>query len=457
MTKTTILTEVASVKALKTAWQLLNKSNRDSRGISSITIKNFEDRLDSNLEKLSTELLSGKFRFSPVRGTTIKKKNLQAKLVSPQGHLKNLRPLRIPEIKDRVVHKALAIAIESHISHAFNLKNDSSFAYQKGKGIENAILKMGMYFNTGYKIILEADIIKFFDTINSLELIKKVQTALPDDSINTLLADAVKQQIGNIDELKSKKVFELYFENSEAGIPQGNALSPLLANVYLSSFDEKMSTSGFKLIRYADDFIVMCKTFEEAGNAYEIALDELQNKLNLKLHPLGADSKTRIVDPRQHEFSFLSVRFDGEKFTIHPQKLKEFFLKLKCLVSKQSRSELYPNEEIGLFQALTKLKNLTDGWIAAYYFLDCDRQIDELDKFINILLVQIFEDFGLSLKKNVLVEESLKGQRRKNLALSLKQRKATGIKLCTETLNKVRDGISPLRQRIQELLIEEHS
>jgi RNA-directed DNA polymerase len=91
-----------------------------------------------------------------------------------------------------------------------------------------------------------------------------------------------------------------------------------------------MSEAGFKLIRYADDFIVVCKSKEDAYKAYQFAIDELENKLGLNLHPLGDSNKTRIVDPRQSEFSFLSIKFDGEKYTIYPKKVKEFYEKIKC-------------------------------------------------------------------------------------------------------------------------------
>lgn len=454
MKPNTILAEVGSVTSLKEAWRSLNKFNKKSRGISATTIQDFEDRLEENLEKLSKYLLSGTFKFSPVRGTTINKKNLKPKVPNSnksEDQFANLRPLRIPEIQDRIVHKALAISVEKTVSTKFNLRNDCSFAYQKGKGIEDAILKMGHYFGEGYKIILEADIIKFFDTINATNLIKLVQEALPDTSINHLLSGAINQELGNINELKNKKVFEEYFESSEQGIPQGNALSPLLANIYLANFDRRMSKEGFKLIRYADDFIVMCKTYEDAKRAYDISVEELEGKLGLKLHTLGKQGKTRIVDPRQHEFTFLSVRFDGQYFRINPKKVTMLFEKMQCLASKEGRQSLYPGEQIGLLQGLTKLKNLTEGWIAAYYFLDCDKQVSEVDKYINITLVQMFEDFGITLKRNDLEEISLNGQRRKRTGLSQNQRKAIGIPLCIDILAKTRKDVEPIADRIRQI------
>jgi len=453
MKPNTILTEVGSVSSLKEAWRLLNKFNKKSRGISTTTTQDFEDKLDENLEKLSKGLLSGTFKFSPVRGTTISKKGQKPKNSSSntENQLSNLRPLRIPEIQDRIVHKALAIGIEKLVSSKFALRNECSFAYQKGRGIEDAIVKMGQYFEEGYKIILEADIIKFFDTINSSNLIKLIQESLPDSSINHLLKGAINQELGNIDELKNKKVFEQYFESSEQGIPQGNALSPLLANIYLSKFDQRMLKEGYRLIRYADDFIVMCRTYEDAKRAYDISIEELEINLQLKLHPLEIQGKTRIVDPRQHDFIFLSVRFDGSYFRINPKKVKILFEKIQCLASKEGRQSLYPDEQIGLFQALTKLKNLMEGWVAAYYFLDCDRQISEVDKYINIVLVQMFKDFGLTLKRSDLEEISLSGHRRKRWALTQKQRKAIGIPLCADTLLKTRKDVEPIANRIKQI------
>src|SRR5690606_8460599 len=120
---------------------------------------------------------------------------------------------------------------------------------------------------------------------------------------------------------RDQKIYDDIFFSAEEGIPQGNALSPLLANIFLADFDQRMIKEKIKMIRYADDFIIMCKTRAEAEKAYSIAVDELETKLGLKLYPLKEKAEpdekiSRILKPAEHQFNFLSVKFDGKSCSV---------------------------------------------------------------------------------------------------------------------------------------------
>ncbi|RZA03773.1 MAG: hypothetical protein EOP47_01535 [Sphingobacteriaceae bacterium] len=446
----TILDNISSEEALLKAWKLLNKSNKSSKGLSNVSVKDFEGNLKTHIAEISKALKSDSYKFSKVKGVTIKKKDGKP------------RPLRVPEIKDRLVHKVLALEFEKLLSKEFKLDNKCSFAYQKDKGIIDAVAQMVINYREGNPLILEADIEKFFPSVDSEALIKKIKKALPDNSVDDLFERAMKQELGNIQELQNKKVYEEHFLNYENGIPQGNALSPLLANICLSDFDQRMIAANLKMVRYADDFIVLCKDKDEAKRAFEIASDELENKLNLKIYPFQNEEGTlgkfsRIVDPRAFSFSFLSIRFDGKRCWVDDKKVISLIAKLRALASMEERKKEV-KEEIWLLQGLTKFRNLLEGWIAAYYFVDIDPQIIEIDKHVNIELYKMFTSFNFSLNKKDLQKISLKGKSNPRWGLSDTQRKFSGIPTCKTILTKLRTSKDSFEERINtKILIEEKS
>lgn len=143
------------------------------------------------------------------------------------------RPLQIPEVSDRVVIKAIAIELEEHFKELLEKSRGLSFAYQKGLGVKEAVEKINEYCQNGYSYVLEADLINFFGTVDKDSLLNDVVfKRLSDTTINTLIQQALNQSIGNLDSFNVEQ--KKYFENIDKGIPQGNALSPLLSNIFLS-------------------------------------------------------------------------------------------------------------------------------------------------------------------------------------------------------------------------------
>lgn len=268
----TLLGKVTTRVNLQKAWEDISRSARpQSHGLSGQTIQEFGSNWKSNLEFIRNELLSSNYKFGPVRAATISKK----------GGKK--RPLRIADIRDRVVQRAITRVVDRPLSNKYKLYNPASFAYLSRKGVQSAIKQMLQYHQDGCRYMLEADIVDFFGTVNINRLLQEyVFPNLPDTTINTLIDAAFRMEVGNLEDLP-KEDWELYPESS-TGLPQGGYLSPLFSNVYLSEFDHRMLDGNFRLIRYADDFIVMCKTRKEAEKAYQLARDILENKLDLKLH-----------------------------------------------------------------------------------------------------------------------------------------------------------------------------
>lgn len=422
-----LITQIANQAYLRKAWLKLNKSNKDSRGISEETISDFSNSLESNLLTISTELKARKYVFQSVRPVLISK------------GVDEFRPLRLADIRDRLVQKALAMKLEELLAKKYQLDNDCSFGYRSNKNVEDAIKKMVGYYKQGYNIILEADIKKFFDNVNRKKLLSNISSELPDKTINPLLIKALDQSIGDLNRYEERH--HHYFQDSMQGIPQGNALSPLLANIYLAEFDQRMIKENFKLIRYADDFIVMCKDRQEAQRALSVAEDEIHNKLGLELHPLpvpinALGSKTRIVNPVIDSFSFLSIRFDGKQVWVNPKKVTSLISGINE-VTDLSKYKTDPNYQ-GLMTVCKRLKNLLEGWLSAFKYFDVDRNFTEINDHIDYKLLMTLIKLNLKLKSSNLRTKKLKSVDKEVQLLLQEQRMNIGIPTCEKFVNSLK-------------------
>ncbi|HRG88250.1 MAG TPA: reverse transcriptase domain-containing protein [Chitinophagales bacterium] len=415
--QSSLLDQVSAISFLKTAWHRLNKSNKESRGLSSETVEEFQAALEFNLIEVSRQLKQGKFKFSKVRGVVIPKKE--------KG---KYRELRIAEVRDRLVLKAISIVLDQILTDKYDLDNECSYAYRKDRNVEGAIRRMVSLYKEGNKIILEADIKNFFGSVNRAKLLGEVFSNLPDTSLNDLIEQGMEQEVGNFNELGEHQSL---FEESLSGIPQGNALSPLMANIYLSGFDKRMREEGFNMIRYADDFIVMCNSHKLADAAYKLSKHILEEGLGLTLHPLSdpfdTKGKSRIADVRYHKFSFLSIRFNGGQLWVNEKKVKQ----LKESIREVTDISKSPN----LLVIFKRTKNLLEGWLSAYKFVDVDRDVSEIDSYINYQLYMAMLKLSFDIKhantENVIIN------RERRRALTITQRGNTGVPLCKDFLSSI--------------------
>lgn len=368
-TNNSLLIKLSSKENLQNAWNLLKKENEESHGLSGITINDFDKNLSANLDLIAAEIVNQTFEFSSTRATVIKKDNGK------------YRPLQIPEIRDRVVLKALAILLEEDLKEILDKSDGVSFAYQQGKGVREAVLSMKSSFRLGGEVILKADIINFFEEVQKNILLNDlIYPNLSDPSLNKLIEKSMSQKLGGLHRL-SKKHWPL-FKNAGKGIPQGNPLSPLLSNIYLSSFDTHLKENNYLMVRYADDFIVIFKSEEEAKGGYKEISNYLKDRHSLKIHPLdGNGGKTVIINPLNEDFTFLSIKFDGKE--IYPG--KETLGILKSKITKAIKiSEL----NVGLYK---EIYELIKKWIALYSYTDIERYFEYIDSFV---LLQLGKKYG---------------------------------------------------------------
>ena len=204
------------------------------------------------------------------------------------------RPLGIPAVRDRVVQTALRMVLEPIYERDFAAQ---SYGFRPGRGCKDALRRVSELLDKGLVHVVDADLKGYFDSIPQDRLMARIEEKISDGRILGLIEAFLKQGV-----MESGKGWQ----PTERGAPQGAVLSPLLSNLYLDPLDHEMARRGIEMIRYADDFILMCRTLAEA----EVALDEVRKwveSAGLTLHP----TKTRLVDASQRGgFEFLGWHFE---------------------------------------------------------------------------------------------------------------------------------------------------
>ena len=258
------------------------KANRGAAGVDHVTIERYASDLEANLARLSEELRIGSYRPQAIRRHYI------AKLGSPEK-----RPLGIPTVRDRVVQTALRAALEPIFERDFARH---SYGFRPGRGCKDALRRVAELLEAGYVHIVDADLKSYFDTIPKDRLLALVGRKVADGRILALIESFLEQSV--LDGLQRW--------TPEQGTPQGAVVSPLLSNIYLDPLDHLMAGRGYEMVRYADDFVVMCRSPAEAAAALAV-VQHWTTDVGLLLHP----TKTRLVDARVDGFDFLGYRFAG--------------------------------------------------------------------------------------------------------------------------------------------------
>jgi RNA-directed DNA polymerase len=272
------------------------KSNRGAAGVDHQTIKMFEDRLEENLEKLSRSLREGSYRPEAIRRHWIPKPGSNEK-----------RPLGIPTVRDRVVQAALLNVLEPIFERDFG---ERSYGFRPNRGCKDALRRVDDLLKHGYNWVVDADLKSYFDTIPHDSLIERVEKKVSDGAVIALLKGYLKQEV--MDAMKRW--------TPEGGTPQGAIISPLLSNIYLDPLDHEMERRGIEMVRYADDFVILCRSQVEADEALE-RVRQWTAQAGLQLHPV----KTRIVDATQKGgFDFLGYHFERSMKWPREKSLRKF-------------------------------------------------------------------------------------------------------------------------------------
>jgi RNA-directed DNA polymerase len=242
----------------------------------------FEARLEQNLETIAQSLKGGTYRPQPVKRVWISKVGS-----------KEQRPLGIPTVRDRVVQTALRHVMEPIFERDFA---EHSYGFRPKRSAKDALRRVDALLKEGYQWVVDADLKSYYDTIPHQPMLERVGEKVSDSSVMNLMEAMLKQG-----------VMEMMREwQPEEGTPQGAVISPLLSNIYLNPLDHLMQASGAEMVRYADDFIILCRSEAEAIRTLK-QVQQWTADSGLTLHP----EKTRVVDAtKPGGFDFLGYHFE---------------------------------------------------------------------------------------------------------------------------------------------------
>ncbi len=366
--------KVSSEASLREAWRKISKRNMQSRGFDQVTIKSFRSNLDINLQSISEQLRAGTYAFTPLRASILKKSGS-----------KKPRPIQVASVKDRVVMKSLALYIAPTFK-VFDLP--CSFAFIPEQGVKKAVQRIKNLVRDGNCHYFESDIINFFGTVNREVLWEKFSKQIRHRSILKLTKDSFDLELQDLTGFETE--FQNIFAGVDSGIPQGGVLSPMLANFYLHEFDRTLLDAGFDLVRYADDFVVMCSSRERAEEAQALCIKSL-SQLGLSVppsQPLEA-SKTRFGYFTKDGLDFLGIRFEGEVTYPQAKVVKRFRDKVIEILN--------PHSGVNLFNTLQKLRNLIVGWGNSYSGMRVASMYRELDDYIMVSVQDYLSSSGIRL------------------------------------------------------------
>jgi len=271
------------------------KANRGAAGCDHQTIAMYEAKLETNLRDLSDQLRSGAYRPQRIRRVHI-----------PKPGSRELRPLGIPTVRDRVVQTAIRNVIEPIFERDFA---EHSYGFRPGRGCKDALRRVAALLKSGYTHVVDADLKSYFDAIPHVPLMERMRHKIADGRVLDLIEAFLTQ--GVMDGLETRP--------ATAGSPQGAVISPLLSNVYLDPLDHKLAEYGIEMVRYADDFVILCRSEAEARQALE-RVQAWTAEAGLTLHP----HKSRIVNTNQEGFDFLGYHFERGKHWPRDKSLMRF-------------------------------------------------------------------------------------------------------------------------------------
>lgn len=291
-----LMDKVYALPNLRAAFRKV-KVNAGAAGVDRQTVAMFEQHLEANLEHLAQELKARRYRPRAVRRQWINK----------AGRKHDQRPLGIPTVRDRVVQAALCNVLEPIFERDFA---EHSYGFRPRRGCKDALRRVVELLRAGYTYVVDADLKSYFDTIPHSPLLEEVQGKIADGRVLERIEQYLQNSI--LDGLAQW--------TPEAGSPQGAVLSPLLSNIYLNPLDHHMRQRGYEMVRYADDFIILCRTPGDAQRALE-QVEQWTAQAGLTLHP----DKTHIVDAEQPGgFDFLGYHLERGQRWPRQKSLRKF-------------------------------------------------------------------------------------------------------------------------------------
>ena len=330
------------------AWRAVRR-NRGAAGIDKVSIQMFQANLDQNLDRLMRELKTGAFQPLPARRVYIPK--------SPG----KFRPLGIPAVRDRVAQEVLRQLLSPIFERRFH---DDSYGFRPGRSCHQAVERVLELRRQGYGHVLDADISGFFDNLSHRAVMHELSAVIADGNILRLVEKFLKAGV-----LEGGK-----FLATRVGTPQGGVASPLLANIALNLLDWHLHERGFRFVRYADDFVVLCQSESQAKEARTEVEHLLRERLGLEL----SSEKTKVTTFREG-FAFLGFDITSPSVQMRAKSVENFKTKTRELTRRSH------NLDAELVVRLNRLIRGTANYFATRWS-DCGDAYRSLDRWLRMRL-----------------------------------------------------------------------
>lgn len=331
------------------------KRNKGAGGVDQMEVESLDDYLVKHKDRLINDILDGKYRPNAVRRVEIPK----------DGGKK--RNLGIPTVVDRVIQQAISEELSKLYEPQFSAY---SYGFRSRRNAHQALKQCKKYITEGYGYAVDMDLEKFFDTVNHSKLMEMLSRTVKDSRVLSLIHRYLNAGVQTGQN----------FEPSKEGVPQGGPLSPLLSNIVLNELDKELERREHKFVRYADDFLILCKSKRSSERVMQSITNFIEKKLYLKVNR----EKSQVVPIRRIKFlgySFYKTKGKG-RLRVHPKSIAKMKAKIKELTS---RSNGWGNE-----RRKESLSQYIRGWVNYYKLADMKSLLLRIDEWYRRRLRMVF-------------------------------------------------------------------
>ncbi len=323
------------------------KSNKGSGGIDGMQVDELLPYLRENQETLIQELRDGKYKPNPVRRVEI-----------PNETKGEFRKLGVPTVVDRVIQQAITQELTPIYEEQFS---NNSFGFRPKRGAHDALKQCQKNVNDGYVYVVDMDLEKFFDTVCQSKLIEVLSRTIKDGRVISLIHKYLNAGV----------IAKGMFERTEIGMPQGGPLSPLLSNIMLNELDKELERRGHRIVRYADDCIIFCKSKKSAERTLENIIPFIEEKLFLRVNR----KKTEVAHISKVKYlGYSFYRYKGKcRFRVHPKSITKMKNKIRELTDRNNGMSNTKREE--------KYQQFVRGWVNYFKLADMKGLLTRVDEW----------------------------------------------------------------------------
>jgi RNA-directed DNA polymerase len=338
-----LLERVLDSANLRTAWKRV-RSNKGSAGVDGLTIPDYPVWAKRHWSATQQALLREYYIPQPVKRVEI-----------PKSLGRGTRLLGIPSVNDRVIQQAIAQVLTPIIDPTFSR---FSFGFRPGRSAHDAVKQVRSYIEQGYRIAIDVDLSKFFDTVNHDILMARLSHYVDDKRLLKLIGRYLRAGVMVGETL----------ESTPRGVPQGGPLSPLLANVVLDDLDKYLESRGLKFARYADDFVICVKSVSCGHRVMQQITRFLRDTLKLTVN----EAKSHVV--KTNDLHFLGFTFKGKKIVWGANALQDFKHRIRQLTKR--------SWGISMLRRLEELRRYVQGWMNYFGLSEYYRPLPGLDEWL---------------------------------------------------------------------------